>query len=469
MNRCAASSRRWRRWRRLLIAAPLVVVCLFLLLQIAFLTPWAKNLAATQVASRTGFECRIEGLSWTPWGGASVRGLVLEQPEGIGLEVPLLRIERLTVHPRYTRIHRWKQTLESIDLDGVEVHVTGEMLASMLMSVPPPEPQVGLVAANPAAIPSPQLAENRSAVAAESSPGDESQESSDTTEEISEMAVPSQRQPLAIEVRSVSLTLWSSSRELQIASVRDISFQGVLGGGDERHEGRIGEVQLGSDLIETEVVFELVSIPNGHRVSIKEFSGESTLKAGYVELGSHAVRPFRIGLDLERKGSLSWSGTRSDHLAIERLKLRGGLEGYLRFPQSWQGQAAVAAENLELQAEGATARFDRAEAGLWVQGGSWWVPDARLVGPELSVLGNGRLAGSDSRAVVRFVMSDPIAGWFQNSTGMPADLIQSLSPGNRRFVDLEVASSSRGWIVAVPGTGWSAPLKQMMESSVLID
>lgn len=133
------------RWLRIVKRVSVVLAAgslvLFLLVQLVLATPWAREKVAGQVTKRTGLDCRIGSLSWTPWGGAGIRALVVDQPRELGWDQPLLRIERLRVQPDYVSCFKRQWRVRAVEVDRPELSLSVEMLVAMARrSIPTADP-----------------------------------------------------------------------------------------------------------------------------------------------------------------------------------------------------------------------------------------------------------------------------------------------------------------------------------------
>lgn len=125
--------------------------------------------------------------------------------------------------------------------------------------------------------------------------------------------------------------------------------------------------------------------------------------------------------------------------------LRGQLQGYLLMPSTWQGECVGDASGVEAIYGGASAVFDRAHCGVFMRGGVLSCVDARLLGEELSFLGNGtvmadgRLAGVLRTVVPPGHLEAMVGRFFPGQSGPLA--VTPLSTPQRVAFDLQVSGT----------------------------
>ena len=140
--------------------------------------------------------------------------------------------------------------------------------------------------------------------------------------------------------------------------------------------------------------------------------------------------------------------------------------GLLRVPSSWQGLAQAAALRPVLTMGGEARRFDEANATAALQGGVLQVPDIRLTGDRLSLLGNGQVGGKgQGTAVLRMVVPPDDAAVIARSFTSPGvaggPVFKPLETPERVFLDLRWISYSGGQGVELGEGGPVVPLEEM--------
>lgn len=444
--------RRPAKWLRILqrVFCALVAGCLvlFLLVQLVLATPWARGRVAEQVTKRTGLDCRISGLSWTPWGGVGIRSLVVDQPRGLGWNQPLLNFERLRVQPDYVSCLRREWAVRAVEIERPELSISLEMLAAMARRSGPTEHPPSLAVAEEPQPAGPVLP---AGLDLDGGPVRDSFGGAVAPPSASPVAVPmgeSERTrltvvPAGLMVANGSIELFSGISGSSLFRLSGVQFSSTSKQSGLEGEGLIETLTVGEFAIETDVGIELDQV-------IDSFQLLLTIN---LEENKQPVCSLRVSLEKDFPFQATFSHHFASPFAIELPRI-GALElasnqtlvysrGWLLAPMTWQGLMRVGGRGLAL--EGLDLSFDRHHGTMILRNGLLQVPDARVLGDQVSLLGNGWLTRDAGAAVFRVVVPGQSAALVANRLG--GGSLNVLKPGNQLYVDLHAWKESGSWVV----------------------
>ena len=413
----AARRPRWRRWlRRVLLAAVLLPLVAFGMSNVWLATPWGRTVLAGEVAKRCGLETTIGRASWSPWNGLTIGGLVILQPEELRAQTPEPLFEAAGVHirPDWAALLRKRLRPREVTIERPSLTLTVEMMSHLAQQTEPPpeppllaggkplpgvapgpvspaeaEPSAALPPAEPPAVAEPPVAEPPPAPAP---------------------AVAAPTRWLRCHHGSWRLRSAASGKDLLAAREIDLAvpFGGAAAAGHLRLASLTAFGQPALENFEREITWEapvltLDALPTATPVAgvPLRFGGQVALIAGL---------PVTMGVEMPRQ-QLSLP-VPAFELTAESPEAGGQARffGYLLAPGSWHGDLLVAAATPQVIRPARTFSFDRGGCAAVIRGGTLSFVDARLVGEELSLLGNGTLL-ADGRlgAVVRIAAPPQVA------------------------------------------------------------
>jgi hypothetical protein len=373
--------------------------------------PWGRAVLAGEVAKRCGLETTIRRASWSPWNGLTIGGLVIRQPAALRVQAPepLLEAERIHIRPDWAALLRKKPRLREVTIERPTLTLTVEMMSHLAQQIaPPPEPPL-LAGGKPVAVPPVAV------VPRETGPGPATPESPPAA---AEPAAPPPPVQVALgptrwlRCHQGSWRLRSAASGKDLLAAREIELAVPFGGAAATGHLRLasvtgfGQPLLGDfarEITWQAPVLTLDTLPATTPVAglPLRFGGQLALLQGL---------PVTIGVELPRQHvSLPVPGfdlTASSPEAGGQARFFG----YLLAPGSWHGDLLVAAAAPEVCRPKRTFSFDRGVCAAVIRGGMLSVVDARLVGEEVSFLGNGTLL-ADGRlgAVVRIAAPPQVA------------------------------------------------------------
>lgn len=468
MSDGAPRSPRWkRRIRRILafvVAAPLL---LFLLGNLALATPWLRGWLGEKISARAGTEATVGRASVTPWGGFFLGDVVLRQPLPLQAEIdrPLLEVRGIRVIPRWERVIKGKLEIAEVRIDRPQFVVAVEMLASLASAgaaVPPvatsPPPDLAGASAPP------------SAGGGDSSPPG-AVAPPDPTSKIP--PVPSLA-PSPVDWPETSwIVITDAGLELRSAAVAGVLGQVTgfaaripVAGKPAPSVMTLASVDLLGRNLATDLSLPLSWNPPELRVGPSDLNVAGLKVKFAAVLGRVPGTPFAVEVTVPPQpfdGSPLFKQLRP---AAEQVEARAQGIGLLRVPSSWQALVQAAALRPVLTLGGGVRSFDEARGTATLQSGVLHIPDLRLTGDRLSLLGNGQVGGKgQGTAVLRMVVPPDDAAVIARNFTIPGvaagPVFKPLETPERVFLDLRWISYSGGQGVELGEGGPVVPLGEM--------
>ncbi len=424
-------SRRWRRVVLVLLALPAIALLLGNLL---LASPWGCRWIAGKIQGRTGLETRVAGASWSPWNGAALNGLEFLQPVALRPVVkdPLLKCASVRVTPVWRAWLRGRPEVRNIELDSPKILLPLEIISSLagppLPAAAAPAPPVATITPPPPATPpvppapAPPPASPPAAVAA------------------APQAPPPQ--PTGwLRLKNASFSIVHAGSRRTLLEFSDIHGSIPISGNPAESTVKAGGIVAFGKPVVTDLSANLAwSTP---LLSLKPLD---LVLGGYklvfaAKIARFSGLPLQIEAQLPRQPLASFALPFSGNAAAGSIAANARFRGLLLAPASWQGDLLTEAVSPTLRIGGHDAKFDKASTVAVLRGGILSCVDARMIGDELSLLGNatlladGRLAGA-----ARIVASPESATAIANRTfpilqGAPS--LTPLSTPQRSAFDVE--------------------------------
>lgn len=429
--------RGFSRWRRALPALLGLPVLVFLLGNLALSSGWSCRWIAGKIEHRTGgLKVRVGGAAWSPWNGASISGLELLQPMPLRalMKEPLVRIDQVRVTPVWSAWLRGRLEIRSIELETPRFVVPVELMSHLAGPQQPPltptAPPVAAVVPPPAVVqptaPPPPVA------------------SAEPPKLPPRPALPS-RPTGWLRMKNASFAVvhaGSNHALLEISETRGAipisgdSAQSVVKIGKVSAFGKEVTANLTTTLDWTRPLLSLKPVEAG-------IGGYQFLVAG--KIGALSGFPLQIEAQLPRQPLTAFAIPFDGQAAAESIVANLRFRGLLLAPGTWQGDLVVEAAAPNIHVAEHETKFDRASAVIVLRGGLLSCVDARLIGDDLSVLGNatlladGRAAGAARLVAAPETVSSIASRIFTNIPGAPS--LTPLATPQRAAFDLEAFGS----------------------------
>jgi len=393
-----SGKRRHHPLRWIALAAALVLLGAPLALNLFLASGPGCRLIAKQVQRRTGLECRVGGTSITPWNGIEIRGLRLLQPAPLRASVsdPLLETKSVKLSPVWKSWIRGRLEIHAIHVDSPAVTLSLELLAEIAKPRPGAPPP-----AAPAPPPPP-------VAAADTVP--QAPPVSTAPQTPAPPPAPVQAGRTAwIHVQNASFRLVSAARRTDVITVTGLGGSIPIAGAPATSALRVGQVSAVGQILLTETRSELAWNPPFLTATAPDIAiGGNRCKAqGTVALVPGLPLQAEVALPEQVLPEIPLPG--DQHVKAATVNASARFRGFLFAPGSWQGEFAAASTRPQARLAGHDAAFDRGHCVVLLRGGALSCPDARLIGDDLSLLGNGALLADGRLAAVLRVVAPPLA------------------------------------------------------------
>lgn len=419
--------RRWRRALPALLGLPMLVVLAGNLL---LSSPWSCRWIAAKISHRTGgLEVRVGGASWSPWNGASITGLELLQPAPLRAvtQEPLVRIDAVRFTPVWRAWLRGRLEVRSIELDSPRCVLPLELVSHLARAAQPTAaPPVAAIAPPPAVVqpvPPPPAALHQ---APKPPPPP---------------APPSQ--PTGwLRLKNASFAVVYAGSNRGLLEIANASGAIPISGDPAQSELKIGRISAAGNVVTSDLTPTLAW--SNPLLSLKPL--ETTI-GGYrilvaAKIAGFSGLPLQIEAQLPRQPLAAVAIPFGGEAAAESIAGNLRFRGLLLAPGTWQGDLVGEAVSPTLRITDHEKKFDKGGVVVVLRGGILSCVDARLIGDDLSLLGNATLLADGRCAGVARLVAAPetvttiASRAFPNTpSGLP---LTPLATSQRAAFDLEV-------------------------------
>ena len=394
---------RWLLWTAgVLLALPFVI---FALSNLLLCSPWGRGRIERKIQALTGQEAYIGSASWSPWNGASLYSVKILQPQPLRpyIQQPMVSAERLNIVPVWKSWLRGKRSISSITMESPRLVLAIEAISSAIKvpgesGIPAPAQASASFAEGPPPLNPPVGTTPR---------GPDIRIASSTIPDFP----PDERTPQItgiptswLNVRTASLQLVSAQAGKSLLEVSHISGRIPFSGDPATSSLQVGKLavmeQAQPQPLKLEFSWNLpvlalsrLEIPLGKQKVI--FAAKLAKRPGI---------PMEWQLQVPLQPLVKIPLPRATQIEAESVRFQGRFLGALTAPATWSGDFLAEVKGLHGTLGGREFSFDKGQALTFLRGHILSCLDARLVGEEISLLGNATLL-ADGRAagVMRFV------------------------------------------------------------------
>ncbi len=425
-------ARRWKRWLLLLALLPFLA---FGASNLALNSPWFLRWIAGKIEQRTTLETRIGGASWSPWNGATILDLQVEQPAVLRpiVSEPLIRISSMRIVPV------WKQWLHGVpDVREITLKSPRIVLPLELVShfAPPVEIKTQPAPA-PSAAPTPQAV-----------PPPAPATPPEATQPAAPPATAAAPPPPSAPTDFVHLS--DASFALVIGGSPILETSGISGSVPVAGKEAKSSLKISSlEMIGQKIVSDLRLPLHWQSPAISlvptdfEFQGLKLKFAGQLALLSNLPAGFDLVLPKQPGQPIALPGGNS--FAATEVTGNTRFRGLLLAPASWQADLVTTAVQPVVKFGGNESKFDNAQTITVLRGGTLSCIDARIIGDQVSMLGNATVRSDGRAAAVLRIVAPPettmgiVNQFFPGLKAPPA--FSAMSTPQRAALDLEAFGS----------------------------
>lgn len=393
---------RWRKTVLILTALlPLTLLLGYFLLTSGFTSRWI----ASKIQARAGgLQATVGSVTWSPWNGVSINSLNLLQPVPLRtlIKEPLLRIESVQLAPVWRAWIRGKPEVQSITLDNPRFVLPVELISELSRAASPPKPVP--VPTPPAATPPPPV------VAAQPMPPTPAPTASSPATPPAPNPAPVAPPPAPtgwLHLRNASLALVQAGSHRTLLEISNTSGSIPIAGDASQAILKIGKLSVSNHewLANIEANLDWTAPMLSLKPLNLEIGGYKCLVAGKV--AKYSGFPYQIEAQLPRQPLRPVSLPFAGHATAEAITANARLRGLLLAPGTWQGDLLTEAASPTLAFASHEAKFDKGSAVTVLRGGLLSCVDARMIGDELSLLGNATVLADGRAAGAARVVATP--------------------------------------------------------------
>lgn len=396
----------------LLICLLLLPFVLFGLSNLFLMSPAGRAFLGRSITSRIKLDASVRGASFSPWNGFTIYGLKIEQPGELPPSArPLLLLEELRALPAWKPLLRNRLELREIEITRPILHLPIELLSAISSRKPPPEiassktppatPPAATIPNPPDPIPAPipQVAAFPPTVPPRPSVPGIRLDPPLVIPPAPDSEIPDPA-PVFAQIHHGSLFVSSAKSERTFLNIGDISGSIPLSGAPAGRSLKLSQISLPG-----RAPLPPLEIPVGWRNPTLSFgpvgrgiSGIETILLARVFLLPGI--PFSVEAVVPEQHTRVIAVPPHGSAKIGNIGGRSILQGYAGNPAGWRGQGILKVSSVTAILPQATTQFDSGQLLAYFGNGILAFPDARLIGDEISILGNAALL-PDGRAAAR--------------------------------------------------------------------
>lgn len=462
--------RRNLRWWlfRSIIALFLLPIILVLLSNLWLRSPWGTQWIAKKIENRTGLRTSIGSAGWSPGGKFWIKNLRIAQspalPHPSDETTPrfrdLLIAREISIQPVWSELIRGRRDITSISIDGPELRIPIEMLASLAASqqpasAPTPPPVVAQQTPNPPAkIPADAIAKTPTnalpPVPAPATPATE-----DKTQ------APSIKKPTGMfYVQNAQIELFHAGSGRSLSECKNLTCS-IPFEGDQAS----GEISIESITALNQPVGKNIRIPLIWKSPVLETPILPLTIGGFsLEIRAQLAKlpglPFSIGVQQKQQPwqSPALQAQQPYFASVEQIESLHRAAGLLLAPVTWSGESIAQARNVQVRTlSGQSHDFFQVQQRLVLTQSSLHCAEFRALGEDAALLANGTVYGNGTFLLSsRFLASRRHADAIEERIhGHLPELTVKLAPlynEDRRVIDFLLGGNiSQPWISADQG------------------
>jgi hypothetical protein len=397
--------KRWRKWIGLAVVALVFLgpPLAFGVSNLLLMSPKGRSVLAARIQRVTRLETSIQGSTWSPWNGFTIYGLLIEQPAPLGkvISTPMLAVESIRIHPE------WRALLDKqLVIRGIEVRKPDlKMPIELLSQIPVPPVDPALAAKQPRHSAGEQPPTGYSPSAPHTIPPTPPRPQVPQVDPA--LAAKSDTSPPKPPFIATDPTVWVTFRDARLSIVstmkkeplcRISKFHGAL---PIRGKSAGSELMVDGIRVLGNATPSAVRIPVKWQAPVLSLGVIDTVVLGIdckleAKIGLTPGLPFLIGGAIPKQEGKEIHLSETLRAKVGSMAGEGRFQGYALAPSSWQGQCMMQSLLVDAEFVGNKASFSHGQGVVIFQQGVLRCLDARLIGDDLSLLGNG-MALSDGR------------------------------------------------------------------------
>lgn len=468
------------RLRRSLGWLVLLVVILYGASNLWLSSGWGTGLAENKLKERTGLDCEVGSMTWSPWNGFTINDVRMLQPEELRAELPepVVLVDRIRVKPYWTQLLRGRTRPKEVSVDSPELTISVEMLAALASQISPSKVVPPPAKLAPQPVPkTPDQPTPREAIKKTNNPKIGQTQPTAPVEKDR----PAAGLPMWLKVNNATIRIVSVSKDIELLRAERLTLDMPVFGEDATGVIKVAVIKIPGlpELVDLEqrIVWKRPYLELEEQTV--DVDGLKMHYIGQLGVGRDAMRRlpflFDLAIDSQKLESVKWFERLALDVSAEKLTGRFRVNGSLSSPMSWRTDMMVEAVNLGVKEIHGShdVVFDEVYIpAVFRQGQLRW-NGIRFIGEDISVLGNGRVSVADGvLCVIRLVASPEVAQMLTRGlrgSGL-ADYKsrwwENLDTPDRKFRDLLVSGNLTDPVVDAGHLNANLPVWQIVVSTL---
>ncbi|MBK1882089.1 hypothetical protein JIN85_06665 [Luteolibacter pohnpeiensis] len=415
-----------RRWLRILFYLGIIVFVLIPLLafggsNLFLASAWGRGFLAGKIEKITRLEASIGGASWSPWNGISLSNVRLMQPPALRKAVPqpVAKIEKIRLEPVWSAWLRGHREIRALHLDSPKIVLPLQLISQLIPPTPEQKP------AQPTATPepSPEVAANPTPVAPVPEPdpltGPTSLEVQPSPPKPQPPPIvapplpptpPKPKKPVPtswIHLHDASFSIVYAGINTPIFELNHLTSSLPVAGDAASSTLRIGSMNCAGRTVFSNLKAPLTWKAPFLDLKPVELETDGLKMSLEARLGMLAGLPAQFEYKFPAQSVPEILTTAGSQMKLEKASLHARLIGLLLAPASIQGDLVAELEKVSVKAGDLERDFDTGRLVTILRQGSISCVDARLIGDDLSFLGNATLRPDGRSAGILRMVAPP--------------------------------------------------------------
>jgi len=496
-----------RLFRRVAVWVSLMILLTYGASNLWLSSRWATGMVESRLKEKTGLDWQIGGISWSPWAGVTINDVKMNQPDVLQghLDQPVIEVQRIQVKPYWGELLRGRIRMREISIDTPRVTVAVEMLGTLAMDAVRGQPMPPVV--SPIEKPQPAIEGTRVAGAPQGgvpNEGESEEEKPQPSEkkrvkpgtapptkpsqakqpdQVAQANLPPVPLPLHITIKSGALKVVSVNQGADLIELEGLEVQLPLLGEDAEGVVKVALVKmLGGGKMRN--LKQPISWKRPYLEWVSSDVSLGDLNAGYrVQLGisdkwrNLESMPFLMNIELkpQKLERVMWLERAAMEVEGDQVVAEFRCAGLLLQPMTWSADMRCLGKNVRVKEEhgGRDILFDEIVIPAVFRQGTLRWGGVRMIGEDLSVLGNGRVSVRGGvLSITRLVASPEVSGMLNRGVH-GAGLLrngprwwQDLDTPDRQVRDLLVSGSLMEPMVDAGYNHEEIPVWPMVQSTL---
>jgi len=434
-----------RRFRRVAVWLSLILLLTYGVSNLWLSSRWATGMIESRLKEKTGLDWQIGGILWSPWAGVTINDVKMKQPDVLQghLEQPVIEVQSIQVKPYWGELLRGRIRIREITVDSPRVTVAVEMLGTLAMDAVRGQPMPPIVSpiekpqttpegqhdAGGADVEVPSGGEmedgkpkspEKKLVKSRPSPPSKSDKAKQPAD-VKPVSRPAAALPMHITIKGGALKVVSVNQGGDLIELEGLEMQLPLLGEDAEGKVQVALVKMlgGSEVrdLRQSILWTRPYLQwENSEVSLGRLNAAYRVQLGISDKWRNlSSMPFLLDIEVKQQKleRVMWLERAAMEVKGDQVAARFRCVGQLMQPMTWSADMRCLGENVRVKEEhgGRDILFDEIVIPAVFRQGSLRWSGVRMIGEDLSVLGNGRVSVRGGvLSITRLVASPEVSG-----------------------------------------------------------